>query len=143
MTMMQLGYANESFLVRGIREITDLLLAINSAVPFPICYYFSIEFRRQFRTIFMTAASRNGLNKLADSMCPDNDENTVLVSQAYNRVNLTKSGGQLQVPTLGQRRSLSSSTCQLNKSTLASTGQGLKKKEADLTIEDNLSNLVL
>ena len=44
MTMMQFGYANESFLIRAVREITDLLLTINSAITFPICYHFSHEF---------------------------------------------------------------------------------------------------
>lgn len=52
MTMMQLGYANENSLIRGIREITDLLLAVNSASTFPICYYFSQQFRLIFRKLF-------------------------------------------------------------------------------------------
>lgn len=51
MTMMQLGYANETYLVRAIREITDLLLAINSATTFPICYYFSLQYRAKFKEL--------------------------------------------------------------------------------------------
>lgn len=53
MTMMQLGYANESYAVRTIREITDLLLAINSTTTFPICYYFSIQYRNLFKKVFL------------------------------------------------------------------------------------------
>ena len=52
MTMMQLGYANENSLIRGIREITDLLLAVNSASTFPICFYFSHQFRLIFKQLF-------------------------------------------------------------------------------------------
>lgn len=129
--MMQLGYANESFLVRGIREITDLLLAINSAVPFPICYYFSIEFRRKFRTIFMTAATKDALNKkcINDSICPDHDENTVLVSQTCNRVNMLK---------VDDKRSIGVSTDKQLK-----PGGKRAKKEMEENEDDNLSNLVL
>jgi hypothetical protein len=53
LTMMNLGYANESYLVRAIREITDLLLAINSASTFPICLYFSTQFRNKLNEILM------------------------------------------------------------------------------------------
>ncbi|RNA33346.1 FMRFamide receptor-like [Brachionus plicatilis] len=51
MTMMQLGYANETYLVRSVREITDLLLAVNSATTFPICYYFSLQYRAKFKEL--------------------------------------------------------------------------------------------
>ena len=53
LTMLNLGYANESYLVRSIREITDLLLAINSASTFPICIYFSIQFRVKLKELLM------------------------------------------------------------------------------------------
>lgn len=62
MTMMQLGYANENSLVRGIREITDLLLAINSASTFPICFYFSVQFRLILRKLFTTDAKISSSN---------------------------------------------------------------------------------
>ena len=52
MTMMQFGYANETFLIKAIREVTDFLLTINSAITFLICFYFSIEFRRKLKRIF-------------------------------------------------------------------------------------------
>ena len=54
MTMMQFGYANErSFFIKSIREVTDFLLTINSAITFLICYYFSIEFRRKLKRIIL------------------------------------------------------------------------------------------
>lgn len=52
MTMMQLGYADENSLIRGIREITDVLLEINSASTFPICFHFSLQFRSTFKSLF-------------------------------------------------------------------------------------------
>jgi hypothetical protein len=51
MTMMQFGYANESFLIRSVREITDLLLTINSAITFPICFHFSHEFKSKVKRL--------------------------------------------------------------------------------------------
>ena len=56
MTMMQMGYANEGYFIRGIREITDALIAMNSASTFPICLYFSTEFRMKFKELFFTNA---------------------------------------------------------------------------------------
>ena len=44
-------YANESFLIRAVREITDLLLTINSAITFPICYHFSHEFQSKVKRL--------------------------------------------------------------------------------------------
>lgn len=52
LTMMHLGYANENYLIRAIREITDLLLAINSASTCIICYYFSEQYRTKLKEIF-------------------------------------------------------------------------------------------
>lgn len=57
LTMMHLGYANEGYLIRAIRECTDLLLTINSSTTFPICYYFSIHYRQKFKEIFCTKSS--------------------------------------------------------------------------------------
>ena len=44
-------YANESFRIRAVREITDLLLTINSAITFPICYNFSHEFQLKVKRL--------------------------------------------------------------------------------------------
>lgn len=52
LSMMQLGYADEGYGIRAVREITDLFLAINSSVMFPICFYFSINYRNLFREFF-------------------------------------------------------------------------------------------
>ena len=64
MTMMQLGYANENFFIRGIREITDLLLTVNSASTFPICYFFSIQFRTKFKELFQVNNSNEQLDEI-------------------------------------------------------------------------------
>ena len=50
--MMHLGYANENYLIRAIREVTDLLLAVNSASTCIICYYFSEQYRSKLKEIF-------------------------------------------------------------------------------------------
>jgi hypothetical protein len=52
LTMMHLGYANENYLIRAIREVTDLLLAVNSASTCIICYYFSEQYRSKLKEIF-------------------------------------------------------------------------------------------
>lgn len=77
LSMMHLGYVNESSLIRGIREITDLLLEINSASTFPICYYFSLQFRIIFKQLFtnepllsksITNNNQNNLNNNKNSI---------------------------------------------------------------------------
>ena len=68
MTMMQFGYANETYLVKSIREVTDLLLAINSAVTFPICYHFSIEFRSKFKKLFLSEEKILRNKQMGDAM---------------------------------------------------------------------------
>lgn len=50
--MMHLGYANENYLIRAIREVTDLLLDVNSASTCIICYYFSGQYRAKLKEIF-------------------------------------------------------------------------------------------
>jgi hypothetical protein len=55
MTLMQFGYATENYVVRGLREITDLFLLFNSASTFPICFYFSIDYRAKFKSVFRKA----------------------------------------------------------------------------------------
>jgi hypothetical protein len=78
MTMMQLGYANDTFLVRSIREFTDLLLAINSAVTFLICFYFSIEFRNKLFDLFDSKRESNLRSKSL------NEINTIIVCEYKN-----------------------------------------------------------
>ena len=48
------GYVDESNLVKGIREITDSLLAINSAFNFVLYCSMSKIFRTTFSKIFLT-----------------------------------------------------------------------------------------
>ncbi|CAH1775635.1 unnamed protein product [Owenia fusiformis] len=51
-TFLGLGYYEANYLVRGIREFTDLLLAINSAVNFLLYCTFSKVFRETFMSLF-------------------------------------------------------------------------------------------
>lgn len=51
-TFFGLGYSEENYLARGIREITDLLLLINSAVNFVIYCIFNTIFWCHFRRLF-------------------------------------------------------------------------------------------
>ena len=46
------GYYKAGFLVRGVREIADLLLTVNSAVNFILYYTFNKIFRRSFYALF-------------------------------------------------------------------------------------------
>ncbi|XP_045208409.1 probable G-protein coupled receptor 139 isoform X2 [Mercenaria mercenaria] len=59
-TFFGLGYSEENYLARGIREITDLLLLINSAANFVIYCIFNTIFWCQFRRLFCyTCIRRN------------------------------------------------------------------------------------
>jgi hypothetical protein len=49
-TVFGFGYYDEDYLIRGIREITDLLLAVNSAFNFVVYYAFNPAFRRRLRS---------------------------------------------------------------------------------------------
>ena len=51
-TFFGLGYSEENYLARGIREITDLLLLINAGTNFIIYCIFNTIFWCQFRRIF-------------------------------------------------------------------------------------------
>ncbi|XP_052253094.1 probable G-protein coupled receptor 139 [Dreissena polymorpha] len=57
-TFFGLGYSEENFLARGIREITDLLLLINSAVNFIIYCIFNTIFWCQFQRLFCYTCCR-------------------------------------------------------------------------------------
>ena len=61
-TFFGLGYSEENYLARGIREITDLLLLINAATNFIIYCIFNTIFWCQFRRIFCYhCSSRTGI----------------------------------------------------------------------------------
>ena len=51
------GYIDTNYLVKGIRECTDTLLALNSAVNFPIYCLCSQTFRRTYQTVFLGGGS--------------------------------------------------------------------------------------
>ncbi len=59
MTLMQFGYATENYIVRGLREITDLFLLFNSSSTFPICFYFSIDYRTKFKNLLTSNTSKS------------------------------------------------------------------------------------
>lgn len=51
-TFLGFGYGEEDYLVKGIREFTDTLLALNAAVNFVIYCVFSHKFRQNFNETF-------------------------------------------------------------------------------------------
>jgi len=57
-TFFGLGYSEENFLARGIREITDLLLLINSAINFVIYCIFNTIFWCHFQRLFCYTCRR-------------------------------------------------------------------------------------
>nr|AKQ63057.1 RGWamide receptor 1 [Platynereis dumerilii] len=56
-TVFGFGYADANFLIRGVREITDLLLTINSGVNFVLYCTFNKIFRRNFVALFCKQCS--------------------------------------------------------------------------------------
>ncbi|CAH1775636.1 unnamed protein product [Owenia fusiformis] len=78
-TFLGLGYYEANYLVRGIREFTDLLLAINSAVNFVLYCTFSKVFRETFMTFFCKCHNiHNDSKSINDytSVKHDNHENS-------------------------------------------------------------------
>ncbi|KAF6019138.1 hypothetical protein EB796_022555 [Bugula neritina] len=51
-SLKNFGYADATYLVRGIREITDLLLCLNSAINFFLYFGFNKVFRDNFKQVF-------------------------------------------------------------------------------------------
>jgi len=52
-TVFGLGYYDEDYLVRSIREVTDFLLTVNSAWNFLVYCAFNTVFRNRFRALIM------------------------------------------------------------------------------------------
>jgi hypothetical protein len=148
MTCMQLGYANENYLVRSIREVTDLLIAVNSSTTFPICYYFSIQYRSMFKETFMTpeckrrrVAKRAGRAQSAVATCatagPDKnggllyEENAIfLTTNNANNTNNTNHAANNRLKSCDDDVSLASS----------SYGRG-ENKQLQLTVEKSEATL--
>ncbi len=59
MTFIGLGYTDANYLARAIREITDLLLTINSGVNFILYCIFNKAFRKEFMLLFCTKCAEN------------------------------------------------------------------------------------
>ena len=64
-TFFGFGYYEANYLVRGIREITDLLLSVNSAVNFVLYCSFNRVFRAHFLTLFCTRCSGSGRGRFS------------------------------------------------------------------------------
>ena len=111
LTMMQFGYVNETSLIKAIREITDLLLTINSAITFPICIYFSIEFQSKIKKLcfncetkvlqsFDTRSSRSPKKSLKDPNFPkENEKLNQIEPSPFNHKNKTEST-DVSIPAL-------------------------------------------
>ncbi|XP_052822503.1 FMRFamide receptor-like [Octopus bimaculoides] len=80
-----LGYYDENLLVKGIREFTDTLLAVNAALNFVLYCLFNKVFREHFRTIF---CHRLGGRRI--TMEPDESEYRRLSDQKNNLSIATK-----------------------------------------------------
>ena len=59
MTFIGLGYTDANYLARAIREITDLLLTINSAVNIILYCTFNKAFRKEFKLLFCARCADN------------------------------------------------------------------------------------
>jgi len=57
-TVFGLGYYDEDYLVRSVREITDFLLTVNSAWNFVLYCAFNTVFRNRFRALFTSGCRR-------------------------------------------------------------------------------------
>lgn len=57
-TVFGFGYSEDNYLVRGVREITDLLLTVNSASNFVLYCFFNSVFRKRFKALIVTGCRR-------------------------------------------------------------------------------------
>ena len=64
-TVLGLGYTESDYFVKGVREITDLLVTANSAVNFLLYCSFHEAFREHFTAVLHCRCSRSSAN------CPD------------------------------------------------------------------------
>lgn len=64
-TVLGLGYYEENYLARGVREITDYLLQVNSAVNFLIYYFSCTAFRNSINSILMCSYFYNPVRQLS------------------------------------------------------------------------------
>ncbi|XP_074653302.1 FMRFamide receptor-like [Tubulanus polymorphus] len=67
-TFFGFGYYEEDYLIRGIREFTDLLLLVNSAVNFILYFIFNTLFRKQFVTLFCRHCAKDSI-QIHESRC--------------------------------------------------------------------------
>ncbi|KAI3379247.1 hypothetical protein SNEBB_008377 [Seison nebaliae] len=75
LTMLHFDYASSNGFIRGVREITDLLVSVKSAVNFPIYFYFSQTFRKDF--ILICFSRYPGMKKYIFSSTLKQNRNSV------------------------------------------------------------------
>ena len=93
-TFFGFGYYEANYLVRGVREITDLLLTMNSAVNFVLYCTFNKVFRRNFIALFCRRCYRGNLDGADDMMCRR--------SSFATAKNTTVNGGVPEVGAVGR-----------------------------------------
>lgn len=77
------GYVEEVNMVKGVREITDSLLALNSAINFVLYCTLSLIFRNTFYKVF--CAKKFALVQPRSSKCVRNGEGTHVQVSVYDR----------------------------------------------------------
>ena len=77
------GYVEEVNMVKGVREITDSLLALNSAINFVLYCTLSLIFRNTFYKVF--CAKKFALMQHRSSKCVRNGEGTHVQVSVYDR----------------------------------------------------------
>ncbi|XP_064644056.1 FMRFamide receptor-like [Lineus longissimus] len=93
-TFFKFGYYDANNLVRGIREISDLLLQINSAVNFVLYCTFSTIFRGIFIEIFLKCFTKKlneqrAMREARTSVVRDKEGSTIVDNDANERTKLT------------------------------------------------------
>ena len=101
-TFLGFGYTEDNYLVRGIREITDLLLAVNSSVNFILYCTFNKMFRKHFMLVF--CARSQCANRQVQSNFEQEEtcaRRTSATAPAMTHARQTMNGGALHYePTL-------------------------------------------
>ena len=99
MSALYLGYTeSDSFLVKGVREITDTLLVFNAAVNFLLYIIFNRKFQIGFQELFPCVTRRRGSGAATEL---DDEEGrcgggrpsgTVPIEKQYRRLVETRTG---------------------------------------------------
>lgn len=66
--VLNMGYADESFQKRAIREFTDFFVTFNSAINFPVYFSISLTFQRSVLRLFERRRKSYSTTAYADLM---------------------------------------------------------------------------